>query len=84
MAELTTKKRNRMQKTTFALPDQRKYPIPDLAHARNALARVNQKGSPAEKKKVYAMVVRKFPALAKRSSVPGVQKKMAKAKGKLK
>lgn len=37
------------------------YPIPDKAHARNALARVSQHGSPAEKAKVRAAVHKKFP-----------------------
>lgn len=46
-----------------------KYPIQDLPHARNALARVSQHGSPAEKKMVKAAVKRKYPALAKRSTV---------------
>lgn len=62
------KSRKRIKSSTFALPKQRKYPIPDLAHARNALARVS-KASPATKRKVYAAIRRKFPALAKRSKV---------------
>jgi hypothetical protein len=69
MARLTTKKRKRMAKKTFALPGKRKYPINDIAHARNALARVAQHGSPSEKAAVCAAVRKKFPALAKRSSI---------------
>lgn len=46
-----------------------KYPIPDIRHARNAIARVRQFGSPAEKRMVYAAVRRRYPGLAKRSSV---------------
>lgn len=64
-------------KTAFAIPanspvggkGNAKYPIPDAKHARNAITRVQQFGSPAEKKKVFAAVRRKFPALAKRSTV---------------
>lgn len=63
------KSRKRMKSKTFAIPGKRKYPIPDLSHARNALARVSQYGTPAEKRAVKAAVKRKFPALAKRSKV---------------
>lgn len=66
MAKLTAKKRRRMKKSTFALPGKRKYPIPDKAHGRNALARVAQHGTAAEKKKVRAAVKRKFPSIGKR------------------
>lgn len=63
MAVLTTKKRKSLPKTSFALPVERKYPINDIAHARNALARVSQYGTLAEKKKVRAAVYKKFPTL---------------------
>lgn len=46
-----------------------KYPINNIGRARNALARVSAHGSPAEKKMVKAAVKRRYPALAKRSSV---------------
>ena len=46
-----------------------KYPIDTLARARNALARVSAHGSSREKAMVKAAVKRKYPALAKRSSV---------------
>jgi hypothetical protein len=57
MAELSTKKRNAEPKSEFGLPDERKYPMPDKAHARNAKARASQqekKGNltAAEKKKI--------------------------------
>jgi hypothetical protein len=63
---LSTKDRKKLKKTSFALPGKRKYPIPDKAHARNALARVAQNGSPAEKKKVKAAVKKRFPSLGKK------------------
>lgn len=42
MAEISTKQRNALKKSQFALPDQRKYPIHDAAHTRNAAARLAQ------------------------------------------
>jgi len=45
--DLSTKQRKKLSKKEFALPGKRKYPIPDKAHARNALARVAQYGTPA-------------------------------------
>jgi hypothetical protein len=66
--ELSTKDRKRLSKKSFALPGKRKYPIPDKAHARNALARVAQNGTPAEQKKVKAAVRKKFPSLGKKKN----------------
>jgi len=68
MSKLTSKQRMNMPNKAFALPSKRKggkggYPINDAAHARNALARVSQFGSPAEKAKVRAKVATKFPAI---------------------
>src|SRR3954468_5373055 len=59
------KNRKNLEKSSFALPEQEKYPIPDLEHARNALARVAQHGSQAEKKQVRAAVEKKYPSLRK-------------------
>ncbi|MGH2465471.1 MAG: hypothetical protein ACRDGI_08420 [Candidatus Limnocylindrales bacterium] len=42
MAELTTKKRNKEPNSDFGLPEERKYPMPDKSHARNAKARAAQ------------------------------------------
>lgn len=42
MAVLSTKRRNSLGKSTFGLPGQRKYPMPDRAHAANAEARATQ------------------------------------------
>jgi hypothetical protein len=47
------------------LPEEEKYPIPDIEHARNALARVAQHGTAAEQKKVRAAVEKKYPSLKK-------------------
>jgi len=64
--ELKAKDRKKLSKKLFALPGKRKYPIPDKAHARNALARVAQNGTPAEQKKVKAAVKRRFPSIGKK------------------
>lgn len=39
---LTARARNAIPSSKFALPGERKYPIEDPAHARNALARASQ------------------------------------------
>jgi hypothetical protein len=57
MAVITTKKRKRLKDKTFGLPEERKYPMPDKAHAANAKARAAQmvkkgKLTLAEKKKI--------------------------------
>jgi hypothetical protein len=64
--DLGTKERKKLRKAQFALHGKRKYPIPDKAHARNALARVAQHGTPAEQKKVKAAVKRRFPSIGKK------------------
>lgn len=57
MAKLTTAKKNAEPKSDFGLPGERKYPMPDAAHARNAKARASQaehsgKLSAADKTKI--------------------------------
>ena len=69
---LTSRERKDLPKSDFALPGKGEgkegkgsgsYPIPDISHARNALARVAQHGSPEEKARVRAAVKRKFPSI---------------------
>lgn len=67
MAKLTTKQRKGFKASTFALPKERKYPLNDASHARNALARVSQHGSSSEKAKVRAAVHRKFPSIEQKT-----------------
>lgn len=71
MAVLTYRARKRLSKRSFAIPEKApgpgSYPIHDIAHARNALARVMQHGTPEEQARVKAAVARKYPGLAKRS-----------------
>lgn len=62
---LTPKARNALKPGDFAIPDKRAYPIQDLAHARNALARVAQFGTPEEQKIVRSKVYARFPQLKK-------------------
>ena len=42
MTKLTSKDRKGEPKQDFGLPDERKYPMPDRAHAQNAKARAEQ------------------------------------------
>lgn len=65
MAVLTAKKRKHLPDSVFAIPEKRKYPIHDRAHAINALARVSQFGSPSEKRRVRAAVYKRYPDLKK-------------------
>lgn len=62
---LSTKSRNALGKKSFALPGKRAYPINDANHARNALARVAQHGTAAEKAAVRKAVHRKYPNIGK-------------------
>jgi hypothetical protein len=79
-ADLTESARDKIKGKNFALPG-RRYPIEDAAHARNALARVSQHGSPEEKETVRRKVQAKWPGvvgeetkkdLEKESSVLGL------------
>jgi predicted transcriptional regulator len=74
MARLTFKQRKKLPRSTFATPPTKaakkkglkgSYPIPDRAHARNALARVAQFGTPAQKAAVRAKVRAKFPDIGR-------------------
>ena len=42
MPELSEKKRDKLSASTFAFPKQRKEPLNDASHVRNAIARFNQ------------------------------------------
>lgn len=75
---LTTTGRKNIKTKNFAIPSKAKtpegkaeggsYPIPDKAHARNALSRVSQFGTPAEKAQVRAKVKAKFPEVGQKKS----------------
>jgi hypothetical protein len=70
---LDTAERKELPSKDFALKgakkgkaNEGKYPIPDESHARNALSRVSQFGSPAEKAAVRAKVHAKYPNIGKK------------------
>lgn len=59
MSKLMTTQRNKLKKSVFGLPGQRKYPMPGVAHAINAKARATQmvkkgKLSPSSAAKIKA------------------------------
>jgi hypothetical protein len=58
--ELTSKARNNLPDSDFVFPEDRRYPIQDLAHARNALARSSGKSEEAAVKRA---VYKKYPGL---------------------
>lgn len=71
---LNAHQRQHLPKSDFALPGKGEgpkgagagsYPIPDSSHARNALARVAQHGSPEQKAAVRRKVHAKFPNIGK-------------------
>ena len=75
---LSYKERQKLPSGSFALPGKGSgpegkqggsYPIPDASHARNALARVSQHGSEAEKATVRRAVHKKFPDIKVAESV---------------
>ncbi len=60
---LDTETRNALESSSFVFPKDRRFPIQDLSHARNALSRASgTKDEEAVKRAVYA----KYPALKKR------------------
>lgn len=76
---MSAHKRESLPSKSFAIPETKakkigvageikgeakgKYPIPDLTHARNALARVSQHGTPPERQAVRSKVYAKYPQL---------------------
>jgi len=60
---ITYAKRKRMRSSSFALPRERKYPVIDKSHGKNALARVEQHGTTQQKRIVRRKVHAKFPSL---------------------
>jgi len=68
MAVLTAKARKAIPTSKFALPGKRAYPIADASHARNALARVSQYGSPAQKAQVRGKVRKMYPSIGQKAT----------------
>lgn len=71
LAELTPEQRKKLPDSSFAIPEDRSYPIHDIAHARNALARVSAHGTPEEKSRVRNAVYRRYPELKKDNALSG-------------
>lgn len=63
MAKLSYEQRHRLKRSQFAIPEKRSYPIEDESHARNALARVSQHGTPREKSRVRSAVHHRYPGI---------------------
>lgn len=74
MAKLSYEERKDLPKKDFVFKKKRAYPIEDKSHARNALARVSQYGSPSEKAKVERAVHSKYPGIKTKA----LQKKKSK------
>ena len=65
MAKLDTKERKALTTSKFALPAQRKDPIPDKSHARAALTMGMRDASPSEKAEIRSNVHKDFPSVGK-------------------
>lgn len=82
MARLTYQRRKRLPRSEFAIPERApragSYPIPDRAHARNALARVSAYGTPQEKRRVRKAVARRFPEVLGRETIRALARARAR------
>ena len=81
-SRLTYNERQKLPPSAFAIPDERKYPVPTVeqlreagvpnpekaaeTHARNALARVSADGTESEKRRVCRMVRQRHPEIHSR------------------
>jgi hypothetical protein len=63
MSVLSAAERKSLKTSDFALPKERAYPIHDTSHARDALSRVSQYGTPEEQAKVRAAVRKRYPKI---------------------
>jgi len=77
MSKLTAKSRDKIPKKEFGMPGERKYPMPDKSHAKNAKARASEM---ANKGKLSESAKAKIDAKA--DKVLGKAKPKAKAKAK--
>lgn len=64
MAKLTAAGRKRIKTSNFAIPERRAYPVQDISHARNALARSSGKSVAG---RVRRAVERRYKSLRKSS-----------------
>jgi hypothetical protein len=77
MAKLTTSGRDKIAPKNFAGPN-KSYPIEDKSHARNALSRVSQNGSPAVKAEVREKVADKYPNIKQSGPGKELERRLAK------
>ena len=63
MAKLKAAARKKLKTGSFALPGERKYPIEDASHARNALSRAAHNATPAQQATIKRAVKRRFPGI---------------------
>jgi len=63
VGKLRRKKRDKLPKSSFVYPKQRKYPIHDKAHARAALRLGAQKRTSGSIKYIKAKVYKRYPSL---------------------
>ena len=75
MARLTAEQRRKLPSSAFVYPRERKYPIHDPAHARNALARVAQPGTSGSSATVKRAVGKRWGG---KIQVSGKRKPMAR------
>lgn len=64
-----------MKPSSFGVPSQKKYPIDTKKRARNALARVAQHGTPAQKTQARKRVKAKYPSIQVAGARPGGKRK---------
>lgn len=62
MSKLTAAQRNALPSRDFVFPKERKFPINNPSHARNALARAAHKGGEVQRR-VRAAVHKKYPGI---------------------
>jgi len=78
MAKLTSKMRNALRPSQFALPEKDGYPINDESHARNALSRASANATPSEQATIKSKVAEKFPGIKQRAGKRMFSKKGGK------
>lgn len=74
MAKLTTEDRNSLPASDFVFPAERRYPIQDEAHARDALSRSS--GTPDEAA-VKSAVRKRYPGIDVSGNKPTLLSKLA-------
>ena len=80
MAKLTSQERKGLPKKDFVFPKDRKFPIEDESHARNALSRAGAKGGETEAK-VKRAVKAKYPGIAVGGKGGGSKKRRMSSDG---